>query len=335
MFHIFIFTLTINRTSRRSSMARTKHTALQRTCPICLQPPGLAAITCIKCDTVFHATCVDWSSPRPFMCLDCNNSDQYFVKSILDHRSQNNERQFMVEWYHDSPTWEPESNLGNCLALLRSYIAANNLEPTSVAEPPCGPVGSSWSRPTNNWITTLRVKVMIEKWSAKIPQAYLDLPVTIVNKDKLDYNRDQLLIVKHGNHCFIGLLVVESSTSTVIHIGDGNNLYYRNVDLRKAVNEVISPLLGWCNVKYIAAKANLGARRDLCGAAGVIIGIGFLIQYNIAFKYRVRILSELNATLDSHHDQHFTPPMKGPKCYRCGKGFNTRVIRNHEKFCKP
>lgn len=328
-------------------MARTKHTSLQRTCPICREPPGLATILCIKCNTLFHNTCVNWNSPPPFMCLDCGNSDEYLVKGIIDHRSQNNKRQFQVEWYRGEPTWEPETNLGNCLALLKDYIASNSLEPTTMVEPAIGHVGSSSARTTNNWVTILKIKWMIEKWSAKIPSASLDLPITVINKDKLDSLRDQLLLLKQDNHCFVGLLVVStstncSSTKCTIYLGDGNNTYYSESNTRIKVNKAISPLLGWVDLEFIPTKANFGARSDLCGAAGIMIGLGLSMLYKarrltdeifFPFKYRNRILAELRSSLDTHYSRPFIPSC-GPKCTSCGRRFlRTCYLRNHQKFC--
>lgn len=325
-------------------MARTKHTARTPSCPICLDPPGQATIRCIKCKIEFHQVCVNWNHPPPFLCLDCGSKNDYFVKAIVDHRSQNGDRQFLIKWYRGSPTWEPEKNLSNCLDLLKSYITSHGLEPSTIEEPMDGPVGSTRdniARPSSNWITLLKIKILTEKWTKLWPKASLDLPITILKVDDLDTNKDQLVLVKKSNHCFVALFVVVDERKCVIRIADGNNTFLNDISTRKGVIETISPFLGWSDVEYIPTKSCFGARSDLCGAAAILCALAFKVQYKnrhltdeiyVPKYYRDRVLLDLRSTPTSHSDGFI--PLAGRRCRYCLKRLpSQRSIYFHEKFC--
>lgn len=55
---------------------------------------------------------------------------EYQVEDILDVRVVRNKRQFLVKWEGypiQEATWEPESNLVNCVDVLNGFLARRKL----------------------------------------------------------------------------------------------------------------------------------------------------------------------------------------------------------------
>lgn len=313
-------------------MARTKHTAREPQCPVCFQHLGLVYLQCSKCSLRFHRDCINQESIVDFVCADCYESNEFLVQKIMDHRLVNRERQFLVQWLRDQPSWEPETNLSNCLLLLKEYIASKGLEPTSLSEPVTGLVGSpSNSNPTCNWISLHRIRFMIKRWSIIWARPNIDLPISIVGQDTIDNEVDQLALLKYANHCYVILFIRSSRDDTTIRLADGNNLFTTLSDARTEVTRKIQEAFGWLNHHLVPVSCTFGARADLCGAIAIMAALSLSAQYKsgvfentlyVPKQIRRRIFRELNSRLDSHHARPFVPKA-GARCPVCQRWFFT------------
>lgn len=324
-------------------MARIKQAARVYICPVCLIIPGLVPTICIKCKNRYHRDCVNWNGIEPFICVDCNSQDEFFVTAIIGHKCVDGQRKFLVHWRRGEPSWEPEGNLTNCLVLLRDYIQENSLEPTTLSEPSSSLVGANTdapSGPTPNWTSMLKIRHMIRRWTARWDCSCLDLPITILGQDYFDVSNDQLALLKSENHCFV-ILLTRQEFSCSLRVADGNNLFCTNEKVKSTVTALIDHYFGWDDHDIIPVKCNWGARADLSGAAAILAALALSASYKLKYyedtlympaRIRQRVYLDLKVTLDSHHNEPFLPTnVRCPKCNRIFK--SRRSTRSHLRFC--
>lgn len=171
---------------------------------------------------------------------------------------------------------------------------------------------------------------MITKWKSRWARASLDLPVSIIGQERFDHERDQLFLIKSGNHCFTGLYIISDSKSN-IRITDGNNTYYSDISVRDRINQTLSSHLGWNENVFIPVRCNFGARMDLSGAASIMAALALSLQYkgnifrdvlNVHKQLRQKILMDLKSNVNTHDDELFIPSASR-RCTLCSKWFRT------------
>lgn len=349
------------------------------TCQKCLGSSG-ELLTCkdIFCRKHYHRECIfSKDKKEDFICTECQepynlNNDgskttstrdtddtykDYYVEDVVGIRHRKNTREFKINWLNSlQETWEPESNLNNCVYLLNEFIKRYNKknaskpnfvpeELSALVPEESNLVGASFDTPTTeNWVTLDEIAESITRWRLGLTQYKNMRPVRVLIFHEIDeFNQlmDQILLLKFKSHCFV---IYFNQTWNKLIIADGNNNYANDPNIAWDVQEKVRTKIPYkYNLDYI--RCNFGSGADRCGAAAVLIGLAFTrLHNNLIIPRFLRADTQLRTRINQslHPHGNFTATEKFVvhgylECDTCSKRFkgtDGRKLSAHKLSCQ-
>lgn len=331
---------------------------------------GVTCIQCDKCDEWTHLTCANLTTSQAdrivnYFCDNCEDDTHltswrktrpsreqrimkakfyYDVQSIKDHRGDELDREFLVEW-KDCPvekgsddnvcTWEPERNLDGCIDLLQGYCRKNEIALSEI-EGLLGADSSENGHQIKNWIT---MDTLLNKF-AKL-RSRKKVKSTLPASEWTGFgNRDQLFFLRHDRHCYALLYTIERNLA---FIADGANLF-------RTDQQVATQLKQLLNIRLVSLEFNQQLRVDHCGSSAILIGLELLKMHSRGIKFQELIASKSwRADLIKSLHKSSSKPMKLPPlgqrrkkltCKFCDKTFKStqgralsaHITKRHKQF---
>lgn len=343
--------------------SRSSPTTNDEGCGLCSDPVTKKMIWCDGCDTSFHYKCVQLNNSQvrlilKYYCQNCEHDESlvtewygeeptgvdkidkemnYFtVERIIDMRTRNGVRQFLVKWRNYSASensWVDENDMNGCVNMLQKFLRKRNEKLSTISYL----LGADKSDDTNedNWVSPKQVIDTILKfknWDQSLKKVNIDISEFLVFK-----NHDGLYLFGYKHHAYMLLYLHDKQLA---YIADGGNQFCRNRKLAKEIRDVLEirliPIL-YCRQTMV----------DHCGSAAAIIGLELLRCHHKQLRPTTLIPTKSWATkiakfLHKHSSRKTVFDTKHNlvhyfvcKKSTCQRKFKTKQLCSlHERYCK-
>lgn len=264
-------------------------------CGLCLDPVNQEMIWCDGCDTSFHYKCAKLSNSQvsrilKYYCVNCECDESlatewygekptgldivdkelnYFtVERILDMRTRNGVRQFLVKWlnYDESEnSWVDEKDMNGCVDMLQKFLRKRNKKLSDISYL----LGAKKSDKTNedNWVSPKQVIEAILKFKTWNP-VLKKISIDIAEFDQFK-EHDGLYLLGYKHHAYMLLYLHDKR---IAYIADGGNLFRRDQKLAHDIRDLLE-------IRLISVSYDRKVLLDHCGSAAAIIGLELLRCY--------------------------------------------------------
>lgn len=269
--------------------------------------------------------------PRRVLSDDSSSEDEEGysrVRRILNHRGKVPKREFLIQWYDKSESWEPEKNCDGCVNLLNAYCNLKRVERSKLKQK--GKAGYSGEGPLirDNWATVQDVLERASRYGNKNAIQ----PEEFTKRGK----EDAIYVMQMGEHCFVILYYVDKKLAL---IADGDNLYEQD----EVAQEVMRAEFHGIQVKSIPFVGQNRSSRCASSAVGIIIefqSAHMKGEIPVLLKPSRVNFERINNSLHKVESEKVTPwipihlQAKGVTCPKCGKNYryarNRNVLNKHK-----
>jgi len=281
--------------------------------------------------------------------LDQKLDGYYRIKSILDCRVEDEDkRYFLVGWFGQEDTWEPEQHLDGCIDLLRAFLEKNpqfgkdtHIQPLLGVDNRRAPKIDE----RNLVSASLLMKTIASFSATKTYQAGLDVKLLTASLEQTNLNQDGIYIYLNMRHCFV---ILFRSKEKLALVADGANISLKDPQLEKTITE----FLGDVEIKRLEFPYQSGV--DHCATSAVSITLEFMRLYKDrafldehGWPKKLQVPTRTQKRIAKRFHKHPSAKMYSreanlarrvfPRCQICGRAFQTTnrsSVTIHELSCR-